>query len=266
MTKKLPILLIIPHGGYSIPEELTDYESLTPAELFFESDGGANRIFNFNETVNSIISTEISRLFVDMDRNYKDVYPVTKDGVIKKSTSMNRPVFKKDFYPDEIAISNIIKRYYYPFHQKIKQALEEEPSLILECHTHMPVGPANAPDRGMPRPLVIAGYTAENREELARTATADMALGLASLMGKALEREGDTVTSSYSLDNKHNTGYIINTYGRKQIPMLYISISRSLFLTDRYFDIKGMRIDMKRLDRLNNIVYGVIEKFFKKII
>jgi len=264
MTIKLPILLIIPHGGYGIPEEFTGYYSLTPSELFFESDGGADKIFNFREKVNSIVNTEISRLFVDMDRNYKDVYPVTKDGVIKKSTSMNRPVFMGKYYPDEIAISNILKRYYYPFHQNIKKAIEDRPSLIIECHTHMPVGPANAPDRGMPRPLVITGYTADNREELARTATADMALGLASLMGKALEKEGDTVTSSYSLDNKHNTGFIMNTYGRNEIPMLYVSISRSLFLTDRYFDIKGMRIDIKRLDRLNNIVYGVIENFLKK--
>jgi formiminoglutamase len=265
MSQKIPILIIIPHGGYNIPEELTGYDSLTPAELFFESDGGANRIFDFREKVDSVISTDISRLFVDMDRNYKDVYPVTKDGVIKKTSSMNRPVFRENFYPDEIAISNIIKRYYYPFHQNIKQALEEKPSIILECHTHMPVGPANAPDRGMPRPLVITGYTADNREELARTATADMALGLASLMGKALEKEGDTVTSAYSLDNKHNTGYIINTYGKSAIPMLYISISRSLFLTDRYFDIEGMRIDTNRLGRLNSIVYGVVEKFFRKI-
>lgn len=265
MTTKLPILVIIPHGGCSLPEELSGYHALSPVELFFESDGGANRIFNINENVTSLVNTEISRLFVDTDRSYKSIFPLTEDGVIKKSTSMNKPVFRGKYYPDEIAISNILRRYYKPFHRKIQDALEENPRLILECHTHMPVGPANAPDSGMPRPLVITGYTADNLTELARTATVDMAMSLASLMGKALEREGETVTASYSLDNKHNTGYILNTYGRNKIPMLYLSISRSFFLTDRYFDIKRMEIDTKRLDRLRGMVYGAIEKFFKKL-
>ncbi len=265
MTKKLPILVIIPHGGYSLPEELADYHALSPVDLFFESDGGANRIFNIDDRVNALVSTEISRLFVDTDRSYKDVFPITKDGVIKKSTSMNKPVFKGKYYPDEIALANIIKRYHSPFHQKIIDAMGKKPRLILECHTHMPVGSANDPDSGMPRPLVITGYTADNRTETRRTATVDMAASLAFLMGKALEKEGDTVTASYSLDNKHNTGYILNTYGKREIPMLYLSVSRSLFLTNRYFDIKNMEIDTKRLDRLRELTYGAIEKFFKKL-
>jgi N-formylglutamate deformylase len=266
MAKKLPLLLIIPHSGLNIPEELSGYDAPTPLELFFESDGGAERIFSFGDNVSSVINTGISRLFVDTDRNYKSLYPLTGDGVIKKSTSMNRPVFKKNYYPDEIAIANILKRYYTPFHQSIKAAIEENnPRLILECHTHMPVGPANAPDKGMPRPLVITGYTGSYGAELFRTGTADMALELAAVMGKALEKEGDTVASSYSLDNKSNSGYILNTYGRGSTPMLYLSISRSLFLSDRYFDIKGIRMDMKRLDKLRNIIFTGIEKFFKKI-
>lgn len=266
MTKKLPILIIIPHGGINIPEELSGYDAPSPLELFFESDGGANRIFNFAENISALIHTEISRLFVDTDRSFKSLYPLTEDGVIKKSTSMNRPVFKKNYYPDEIAIANILRRYYTPFHQNIKNAIEENnPRVILECHTHMPVGPANAPDKGMPRPLVITGYTGSDGSELFRTGTADMALDLAAIMGKALEKEGDTVASSYTLDNKSNTGSIINTYGRGNIPMLYLSISRSLFLNDRYFDIKGIRMDMKRLDKLRNIIFTAIEKFFKRI-
>ena len=258
--------MIIPHSGLNIPEELSGYDAPSPIELFFESDGGADRIYNFGDRVLSVVHTEISRLFVDTDRSFKSLYPITEDGVIKKSTSMNRPVFKKNYYPDEIAISNILRRYYRPFHINIKKSIEEDnPGLILECHTHMPVGPANSPDKGMPRPLVITGYTGSYGAELFRTATADMALDLASIMGKALEKEGDTVTSSYSLDNKNNNGYILNTYGRGDILMLYLSISRSLFLTDRYFDIKGIRMDMKRLEKLRNIIFSSVEKFFKRM-
>lgn len=266
MTRKLPLLIIIPHSGLIIPEELSGYDAPSPLELFFESDGGADRIFNFGSSVSSVVHTEISRLFVDTDRSFKSLYPLTEDGVIKKSTSMNRPVFKKNYYPDEIAISNILKRYYTPFHQSIKKSIEEDsPRIILECHTHMSVGPANSPDKGMPRPLVITGYTGSYGAELFRTATADMALDLASIMGKSLEKEGDTVTSSYSLDNKNNSGYLLNTYGRGNIPMLYLSISRSLFLTDRYFDIKGIRMDMKRLEKLRNIIFTALEKLYKRI-
>ena len=36
MPEKLPFLIIIPHGGLDIPEELYGYENVSPLNIFFE--------------------------------------------------------------------------------------------------------------------------------------------------------------------------------------------------------------------------------------
>ena len=87
MRHKLPILLIIPHGGRQVPDELSGYEQIDEFGIFIESDVYANEIFNFDNTITKV-STVISRLFVDCDRSPKMIPPLSEDedGVIKKQS------------------------------------------------------------------------------------------------------------------------------------------------------------------------------------
>ena len=265
MTEKLPFLIIIPHSGLDIPEELYGYENVSPLNIFFESDAGAKSIFSIDESVLKTVSTPISKIFVDMDREYKLLAPVTADGVVKSRTSMNRDVFKKDCYPDEIAISNILNRYYFPFHESIRNSIKEMKfKAIIECHTHMPVGPANSPDRGMPRPLVITGYTVDTDSGIKQTAPADMALELASSVAKYLSKEGETVTDIFKVTDNDSRGFIMKNYSLTGIPLLNLSISRSLFLNEKYFDLEKMIIDARRLKKISTLVKSGFEKFYKK--
>ncbi|HOP28934.1 MAG TPA: N-formylglutamate amidohydrolase [Spirochaetota bacterium] len=264
MTARIPILTVIPHAGLIVPEELSGYEEVTPFNIFFESDSGADALFSGNTDAGSVIKSGISRLFVDMDREFRMLYPSTDDGVIKSKTSMNRTVFRDGCYPDEIAISNILKRYYFPFHEKMRNTIKEnEIGFILECHTHTAVGPDNAPDRGRPRPLIITEYTADNNAVITKTASPDMAMDLASIMGRLFSGEGDTVAGDYRVSG-NSSGYIMKNYGTKGIPMLRISLSRSLFLNDRFFDLEGLKIDTRRMNRLNEIYTTGLEKFLNK--
>ncbi len=262
---KLPFLIIIPHGGTSIPEELSGYESLSPFHLFIESDAGANFIYNLSEYGCPVVKSQISRLFIDTDRDYRSVYPVTESGVIKKITAMNRPVFIDDCYPDEIAISNILRRYYFSFHRQIRDSLNSfMPEMIIQCHTHLPVGPEKSRDRGMPRPLVMTGYTTGGDEKLNRTSSADMAAGLASILSRALSGEGDTVAEKYTVKDLSDESHMMKLYGSKKIPMLYLSLSSSLMLTDRFFDLENIEISEERLKNLRGIIAESLIKFYRK--
>ncbi len=264
MSARIPILTVIPHGGLIVPEELSGYEEVTPFNIFFESDSGADALFSTNADAGSVIKSGISRLFVDMDREFRMLYPSTDDGVIKSKTSMNKTIFKDGCYPDEIAISNILKRYYFPFHEKMRETLKEyEVIFIIECHTHTAVGPENSPDRGRPRPLVITEYTADNNDVILKTASPDMAMDLASIMGRLFSAEGDTVAGDYRVSG-NSSGYIMKNYGTKGIPMLRLSLSRSLFMNDRYFDLEGLQIDNRRMSRLNEIYRTGLERFLNK--
>jgi len=265
MTDKLPFLIIIPHSGLNIPEELYSYENLSPLNIFFESDAGADSIFAVDDSVFKKISTPVSKIFVDVDREYKLLAPVSNDGVIKSKTSMNREVFKKNYYPDEIAISNILNRYYFPFHESIRNSIKEMNfKAIIECHTHMPVGPANAEDRGMPRPLVITEYTADTDSGVKQTAPVDMAIELASSVAKNLSKEGDTVSEIFRVSDHESRGFIMRNYSLSRIPVLNLSISRSLFLNENYFNLEKMTIDDRRLHKIGTLVNSGLEKFYKR--
>lgn len=264
MPAKIPILTVIPHAGLLVPEELSGHEEVTPFNIFFESDSGADVLFSAGSDAGSVIKSDVSRLFVDMDREFRMLYPATDDGVIKAKTSMNRSVFKDGCYPDEIAISNILKRYYFPFHEKIRNTLKDyEVTFIIECHTHTAVGPENSPDSGRPRPLVMTEYTADKNDVIAKTASPDMAMNLASIMGRLFSGEGDTVAGDYRVSG-NSSGYIMKNYGTKGIPTLRLSLSRSLFLNDRYFDLEGLKIDSRRMSRLNEIYNTGLERFINK--
>ncbi|PKL17289.1 MAG: hypothetical protein CVV49_11795 [Spirochaetae bacterium HGW-Spirochaetae-5] len=265
MTDKLPFLIIIPHGGLHIPEELFGYENLSPLNIFFEADAGADAIFSLHDSIQKVISTPVSKIFVDTDREYKQLFPVTNDGVIKSRTSMNRDVFRKDCYPDDIAISNILNRYYFPFHESIRNSIRDfKFRAIIECHTHMPVGPANSPDKGKPRPLVITGYTVDTNSGVKQTATVDMAMELASSTAKSLSKEGETVSDIFRVSDHDCKGFIMKNYSISGIPVLSLSISRSLFLNENYFNLEKMIIDEHRLDKISGLVKSALERFYRK--
>ncbi len=265
MTEKLPFLIIVPHSGLAIPEELSGYENVSPINIFFDSDAGADAIFPSDKIVMKKISTSVSKIFVDMDREYKMVAPVTNDGVIKSRTTMNRLVFKTDCYPDEIAISNILGRYYFPFHELIRNSIRDiKFRAIIKCHTHMPVGPYNSPDRGMPRPLVITGYTVDTDSGVKETASTDMAIELAASVGKNLSKEGETVSDTFRIADHESRGFIMKNYSLSGIPVLSLSVSRSLYLNETYFNLEKMVIDSQRLNKIGSLVTSGLEKFYRK--
>ncbi len=261
IMNKLPILIIIPHGGTEIPEEFSDHVALRPLDIFMEADSCANRLFDFREGVAAVLDTSISRLFVDLDRPYQDVRYSSVDGVIKYRTGNNRPVFEESVRPDEIAITNLLRRYYLPFHDALKKILDtEEIRLILECHTVMPVGPKLAPDAGRPRPLVSITNSTEHgtifSDELARL--------LIQRFEKELSGEEYPVGEGFVLNEEPGKGFILEEYSRKNIPMMRLSLSKSLFLNERHFSFEYLRVDELRLEYLRERLWGAVERFFVK--
>ena len=265
MTEKIPFLLIVPHSGTHIPEELSGYEKVSDLDIFFESDAGAESTFCDNSLVLKTVSTDISKLFIDVNREYRMLSPLTDDGVIKTRTSMKSDVFKKNYYPDEIAISNILYRYYSPFHEEIRGSIKNlKLKAIIECHTHMAVGPAGSHDRGMPRPLVITGYTAASESGIKQTAPADMAIDLAVSISKYLSKEGETVSDIFRVSETDRKGFIMKHYSMSGIPVIYLSISRSLFLSEEFFNPDKMEISRHRINQIKNLVFSGLNKFYRK--
>jgi N-formylglutamate deformylase len=258
---QLPILITIPHGGCTVPEELFGYEALSRFELFMQSDACANDLFSFGDRVAATIDTDISRLFIDLDRAYTSLRP-DQDGVIKKSTRFGKPVFKDGHFPDDIAIANMIQRYWVPFHDAVKKIVSTgSVKLVLDCHTMMAVGPKLSRDPGKPRPLVMIEHLAGEKEKVRETCPAGIARSLMEQLEKSFTDEECTIAEKFFISDTPAAGYILQSFGKLSIPVLRVSLSQSLFLNDTHFSYDYLRVDDLRIRYLSKLLWEAIERF-----
>lgn len=261
---QLPILIIIPHGGCNVPEELFGYEAVSTFDLFMQSDTCANDLFSFGDSVAATLDTGISRLFIDLDRAHTSVRS-DQDGVIKKSTCFGKPVFKDDHFPDDIAIANLIQRYWTPFHETIKKIINTgSVRLILECHTMMAVGPKMSRDPGKPRPLVMIERLFKEKETMRETCTAAAAKGLMDQMERSFEGEENTIAEKFMIREAPAGGFIMKSFGNRGIPMLRLSLSQALFLNESHFSYDYLRVDDLRIRQIRKSIWEAIDRFYHK--
>ncbi|TAL34451.1 MAG: hypothetical protein EPN93_12060 [Spirochaetes bacterium] len=265
MTRIPPIAIIIPHGGYAVPEELAGIHALEPFDLFFEADSCARDIFRLADGLCERFETDISRVFMDVDRPPMDLPPRTADGVIKIETPTGRSVYPEGVFPDEIAIANMLRRYYFPFHTAIEKAVSSKRvRLILDCHTMMPVGPEHSVDAGSPRPLFSVQNLSGGAGGGDRTAPDRLAEALLENLQKSFGAETGTVAKRFTLNAPVFPTYTAGRYGTGRVPVLRLSVSRALFLTDRYFNYERMKVDAARLDAIRARLESAITRFMEK--
>ncbi len=247
-----------------MPEEFSGYEAVSKFDLLIQSDSCANDLFSFGDSVAGTIDTDISRLFVDLDRQYMAV-PPARDGVIKKMTLYGKPVFRDDFFPDEIAISNVLRRYWLPFHDAVRKIMETGGlRLIIECHTMLAVGPTISRDPGKPRPIILLEHIIEGAGSTVETCDQEVTASLMDHLKKAFAGVEDSIVEKFTMAAEPSPGFIHRQYGKGSIPMIRLSLSRALYLNDKYFSYDYMRVDELRIRQLRDLLWASIEKFYYK--
>ncbi len=263
----MPFLVIVPHGGTTIPEELAEYPQVDDFDIFFDSDACANLIFNFDNEVLACLQTSISRLFVDLDRSFMEVPPASLDGIIKKATSRGKPIFLGEEFPDDIAISALVKRYHVPFYETIRKIIATgDVRCVIECHTMMSVGPSNSDDTGNPRPLISVQNIVHNSKGMVTTAPEGMAEVLLRILSREFRGEQETVTERFMLNAPMFKGNLLKTFGTGNIPMLRVSLSRALFFTEEFLNLNEMKVDEKRIQELRRRVVRAFRLFCERVL
>ena len=145
---KLPILISVPHAGLEIPSEVRAYNLLTQKEIIEDADDGASEIYAIESHVQAYVTTDIARVFVDMNRSENDR---TKDGVVKTHTCWDVPIYNNPLPVDLIEL--MIKKYHRPYHEKLTDS-SSGVKYGIDCHTMADIGPPISPDPGQKRPLV----------------------------------------------------------------------------------------------------------------
>ncbi len=263
--RKYPILIIVPHGGTKIPAELEEIAAVEEFEVLISSDTFANEVFSFEKECSAVLNSHISRLFIDVNKSPHDLPPKSNFGVIKKETSYGKNVFQDNFFPDEIASSNLIKRYYQPFHDALKKILStQEIELILECHTSVASGPRYSSDADKPRPLIKITNSYDKKGTIVETSPPIYAKLLLENLKEKFDREQCADKNPFQISEIPNRGHIVSQYFQR-IPWLRIDVSRALFFNDKYFNADYMKIDQIRLSEMRKKIWDSIEKTHKKI-
>jgi formiminoglutamase len=207
---KLPFLLSVPHAGQRVPPEISDLCALTAKEILEDGDEGAGELYDLREYVSGFVTTDIARAIVDVNRAEDDF---RKDGVIKTHTCWDVPVYKSAL-PESTA-SNLIERYYRPYHMKLREAASKGVKLAVDCHTMAAVGPPVGPDAGQKRPGICLS---SGERTLPDTWLTELAGCFASAFGFAP-----------AMNVPFKGGYIIRSHSA-EMPWVQLEVSREPFM------------------------------------
>lgn len=204
---KLPFVLSIPHCSEAVPPELRPDLALTDREITESVDFGTREIFS---TLNAhhVITAPWSRLTVDLNRNPDDH---GEKGIVALRDYHGRRVFKNGKAPTDAQIAERVRRYALAYHEAVAEALKDTMVIgLIDCHSLNGLGPADAPDRGMPRKDITLSNNGDRqgrrRDDGSHLTCPDRTLQMAMA---AFETQGFSV----SLNHPYRGGHITNHYG-----------------------------------------------------
>jgi len=253
METKLPVLISIPHGGLSVPEELADRISPHITEILGDSDAFTRDIYDLGERAAAVAAADIARSLVDCNRSPASRPPEKEDGVIKDVTNYGVKIYRRGQEPDGKLIDSLIKRYYDPYHRRIRDLLEMEGLVLgLDCHSMAAVGPPLAKDPGQRRPLICLGNCR------GKTCSEEKARELAHCFQEAFGLSEKEVL----INEPYSGGHITRTYGGNPIPWVQVEMSRAMYLEHPWFDVTNLSVDRGRLAELKGMFERALSLFF----
>lgn len=256
---RLPVLISIPHGGTEAPEELGGRLCITPRAQFDDSDPFTKEIYDIGGSAKYVIVAAMARAYVDQNRARTRMPPDDPDGLIKRTTSYDEPIYIKGMEPDPRLEEMLIRGYYTPYHDRIAQACKDGGvRLGLDCHSMAAVAPSIAPD------TASAGQEAGRRPLFCisnldgKTCPTDWLKGLADSISESFRIDRGEIL----LNRPFKGGHITESFGYRPLPWIQIEMNRSLYLNERWFDTGSLKVDRGRLAELNGMFRDALERFF----
>ena len=203
---RFPFVISVPHCSGRIPERIRPGFALSNDEIADSIDFGTREIFGTLDA-GDILCSEWSRLVVDLSRA-----PERRDhkSVIARIDYFGRSVYHANAVPDEKEIADRLRKYYWPYHKRLREALAL-PHIrgVIDCHSLSGVGPTEAPDAGRKRKDIVLSNNGDHRGRMTP------ALGkttcpseLLNLMKHVFLREGFSV----AINDPYTGGFISTRY------------------------------------------------------
>lgn len=240
-----------------IPSELEEDVCITKLDLFDDIDPFVREIYDIGNKAKKIISTNIARTFVDLNRSMQDLPPKNPDGLIKSMTCYEKPIYHLKKQPNEKKIAILIDKYYKTYHREIQKSLKEfDIQLCLDCHSMASEAPSISPDgNAKPRPL----FCISNQK--GKTSSEEML----QLLGECLKKSFSLNEKDLKFNDPFLGGYITKTYGNNPVPWIQIEMNRRLYLSEEWFDKRTLLVNRKRLAELNKMFNEALSLLFDNL-
>lgn len=244
--ERVPIILSSPHSGTAFPKEIADQLKPEYVKQPDDTDWFIDRLYDFAPALGIImISANYNRWVIDLNRDPKSK-PLYDDGrVITElvtTTTFNRDRIYKDQTPDQAEIDRRIKKYYDPYHEKVKSLLKETKNefgkaLLFDAHSIRKSVPGIRPE---PFPELILG----DADGLSASAE------ITKIALKTLKKD------IYELSHNHpfKGGYITRSFGdpKNNIHALQLEMAKTNYMDDSELDYhperaKNLRVLLKGL-------------------
>ncbi|MDQ0254175.1 formiminoglutamase [Evansella vedderi] len=265
--RKLPIVISIPHGGISIPPGLRTICLLSKQEILLDSDTWTRELYNFKNSVEEYVDTDIARIVVDMNRSRNDLPPFNPDGVVKTHSVVGKRVWST---PDGLPLAEVeelLNKYHFTYHKLLEMATNN-PNIVLgiDCHSMLAVGPVKGQSGWDKRPLFcISNRGNVNGEFLNKPLTAppEMMHRLKFLLEKNFKEfvgnNQNTEVPLVSINDPFAGGFITKYHGSKGIiPWIQLEINRNLYLPKEIpSSLRPSEMDLIRLEKIRDILLQV---------
>jgi N-formylglutamate deformylase len=237
---RLPFVISIPHCSLLIPDHIRPSIALTERQILECADMGTREIFT-QFPVRVALWARWSRLVVDLNRSSLRRDP---NGVVPEVDYYKRKIYKQNFSPDEEEVQTRLRDYYWPYHHRLKEAIQDcEIKVLFDCHSLASIGPPGAPDRLKWRKDIVLGNNGDHKGETnpslgTITCPAETLL----MMKEVFSRSGFSV----SINRPYPGGFITTHYGtelaRKGKMAVQIEVNEGLYL-----DNANLRLHMDKM-------------------
>ncbi|MDD1700342.1 MAG: N-formylglutamate amidohydrolase [Methanoregula sp.] len=230
VKKHYPFLISVPHGGTDVPESIRPLLLLGDEELRYYCDPYTRVIFGYKDRVAAYIDTHISRMVVDLNRPPLPLPLKDADGIIKVTTVDGRAVYRPGRLPDMHIIHDLLKTYYFPYHQRVDELIDRRPVRIaFDCHSMLPQGSAAQKDSGKIRPLICLGNNGDLRGRAKKGSITTCSREWITILADAFKEEF-SFNNEVAINDPFSGGFISNAhFWHKGVPWIQIEINRALY-------------------------------------
>ncbi|BBM83042.1 N-formylglutamate amidohydrolase [Candidatus Uabimicrobium amorphum] len=126
---RVPVVVSVPHCGTQIPDDIRDTYCPKQLQCIDDTDWFVDKLYDFAPQMGiTMICAKYSRWVIDLNRDPKGA-ALYNDGRIITELTPTKNFLGESLYrdqiPDENEIARRLQEYYWPYHNKIRELLED---------------------------------------------------------------------------------------------------------------------------------------------